>query len=288
MTDATRRAAMTERAARAGGAVAREAFRGAYETETKDGKNDLVTTADHESQRQIVATVTEEFTDEPFVCEESPDGPAAPTPAVIDTDPVPAPDRLEAVPETGPAWVVDPIDGTNNFVRGLPTWTTSVASVVDGEVVAAATYQPTTGDSFTVGPDSATRDGTALAVSERTDPEAFTVALTGLYGSDPAMIGGLVEQSGEVFGDFRRLGSMQATLAAVADGGLDGCLTPHDTNPWDTMAGVAMVRAAGGAVTDVTGEPWTPEATGLIASNGAAHDRFVAVAEQAIQIGPEA
>lgn len=290
MSDFTRRAAMCERAARAGGAVAREAYRGSYSVETKSDRNDLVTTADHEAQQQVVATIFEDFADEPFVAEESPDGPAAPTPAVIDEQapPVPRPDRLEGVPETGPTWVVDPIDGTNNFVRGIPLWASVVACVVDGEVVGAATYLPVTGDIYTLGPESAARDGTPLSVSERTDPAVFTVALTGLSGTDPGAGGRLVESVEATFGDFRRLGSMQATLAGVADGALEGCLTPYETNPWDTIAGVAMVRAAGGTVTDLAGEPWGPTATGLIASNGEAHDRLLEVAQSATQLGPEA
>ncbi|QSG11830.1 Archaeal fructose-1,6-bisphosphatase or related enzyme of inositol monophosphatase family [Halapricum desulfuricans] len=180
MNDARQRAAIVERAARAGGAVARDAFRGPLTIETKADKNDLVTDADRETQRQIVHTVAQEFPDEPFVCEEElePAGDAAGLPSQH-TGPM-----VEAVPETGPCWVVDPIDGTANFARGNVLWANSVAAVVDSETVAAATYLPAVQDIYTAGLENATRNGQRLAVSERTDPETFAVALVAAWSNE--------------------------------------------------------------------------------------------------------
>ncbi|MDZ7730119.1 MAG: inositol monophosphatase family protein [Natrialbaceae archaeon] len=73
------------------------------------------------------------------------------------------------------------------------------------------------------------------------------------------------------FGDIRRFGSAQIELATVAAGGLEAAVTDVPAYPWDTVAGVAMVRAAGGTVTDLEGEPWKPDARGMVASNGAIH-----------------
>jgi myo-inositol-1(or 4)-monophosphatase len=67
----------------------------------------------------------------------------------------------------------------------------------------------------------------------------------------------------------------------VAAGSLEGTLTTVDANPWDTVAGVHMVRQAGGTVTDLDGEPWRHDSTGLVASNGEAHDELVAAARAA-------
>jgi myo-inositol-1(or 4)-monophosphatase len=77
------------------------------------------------------------------------------------------------------------------------------------------------------------------------------------------------------FGDIRRVGSMQATLALVAAGPLEGAVATGTPHPWDSSAGAALVRRAGGTVTDLRGEPWTHDSVGLVASNGRAHDRLL-------------
>lgn len=277
MPDSLHRAALAERAARAGGVVARNRFRETLAVETKASKNDVVTEVDRDAQTQVVATVREEFPDDRFLCEEelvSRSGPET-----VETEPTP----VESVPETGTAWVVDPIDGTTNFVRGLRTWTTSVAAISDGATVGAATYMPSTGDLYASGPETATRDGTSLSVSERTDPETFVVTPVGWWElDDRAEFGRLCTAVVERFGDMRRIGSFQATLAFIAEGALDGAVCPTPTYPWDTLAGVHMVRRAGGRVTDLDGAPWSHDSVGLVASNGEAHDELVAAANAAL------
>jgi len=285
MSDSRQRTAVVERAARAGGAVARDAFRGTLTIDTKSNKNDLVTDADRETQRQIVHTIADAFPDEPFVCEEDIDiratteagGDDSTGPAVTQTGPM-----VESVPDTGPCWVVDPIDGTANFARGNVLWASSVASVVDGETVAAATYLPVVQDIYTAGPESATRNGQRLAVTDRTDPETFAVGLVAAWPSDRSgRLGALVQAVNERFGDSRRYGTLQATLGFVASGELEAAVTTEPTTPWDTIAGVELVRSAGGAVTDVDGNRWTRDSDGLVASNGNAHDEVLAAVEQA-------
>ena len=276
MADAHRRAAMVERAARAGGAVARQSFREAVRVETKADKNDPVTEADRDAQRQVIATIQGEFPDDAILAEED----ALPV-GLGDSDGLA--DRLvDELPESGDAWVVDPIDGTANFARGMGLWTTSVAAVVDREPVAAASYAPTAGDVYTAGPDSATRDGTTLSVSETDDPETFLVGLVGRwYPGNADEFGGLSETLTERTGDTRRFGTMQATLAYLSDGGLDAVVGPMEHAPWDSLAGVHLVREAGGTVTDVNGDPWSVDSEGLVASNGEAHEELL----DAVQAG---
>lgn len=282
MQDVRQRTALVERAARAGGAVARDAFRGPLTVDTKADKNDLVTDADRETQRQIVHTIAEEFPDEPFVCEEEPDTEAIETaengsnsPPSQRTGPM-----VEAVPDTGPCWVVDPIDGTANFARGSVLWASSVAAVVDGETVAAATYLPAVQDIYTAGPDSATRNGQRLVVSDRTDPETFAVALVAAWSADRSeRFGGLARTINQRFGDSRRYGTLQGTLGFVASGELEAAVTTEPTTAWDTLAGVKLVRSAGGVVTDLHGDHWTIGSDGLVASNGEAHEELLAAVE---------
>jgi len=64
---------------------------------------------------------------------------------------------------------------------------------------------------------------------------------------------------------------MQGVLALVAAGSLDAAFMPRRPHPWDAVAGVHLVRRAGGTVTALDGEPWTPERTGLVVSNGERH-----------------
>ena len=264
MDDATARTATAERAARAGGAVARERFREPLDVETKTGPLDVVTAADREAQRAVIAAIEgeEEFAGEPLVCEENSSPPGTDT------------SIGKSLPETGRAWVVDPIDGTANYVRGLRHWTTSVAAVENGEPVGAATRLPALGDSYTAGPEGATRNGERVTVSDRTDPATCTLGLLGWWGGErePASIHRVGSNR---FGGFRRFGSMQATLALVAAGGLDGAVTRVSPHPWDTIAGVHLVRAAGGTATDIHGDRWTDGASGLVVSNGRIHDRLV-------------
>jgi len=284
MADAHRRAAMAERAARAGGAVARQAFRGDLRVETKADRNDPVTETDRDAQRQVVATVRQEFPGDAIMAEEDAlpvgfGGPEDENEAEEEgTDPL-----VEELPETGDAWVVDPIDGTANFARGLGLWTTSVAAVVDREPVGSATYVPVAGDIYTAGPDSANRDGTTLEVSERDDPRTFAAGVVGRWVADGAgEFGALCTALVERLGDSRRFGSMQATLAYLADGGLDAVVGPMAHAPWDSVAGVHLVREAGGTVTDVHGDPWTVDSEGLVASNGRSHEAVLDAVQSAL------
>lgn len=262
MTDATRRAALAERAARAGGIVAKETFREQLAVETKSNKNDVVTQADRDAQAQVVSTIRQEFPDEVLVCEES-----GTPPGEDDAD------IRQSMPDSGRAWVVDPIDGTANYVRGMRFWGTSVAAVTDGDPVAVATYLPAEQDIYTAGPESVTLNGNEMTVSDRTDPETFAVGLIGWWPTRQSeRYTELFGAAASRFGDVRRLGCLQGVLALVASGSLDGAFMPETPHPWDAIAGVHLIRRAGGTATDVHGERWEHDSEGLVVSNGEAHD----------------
>ena len=255
MTDTERRATLATRAAEAGGRVALESFRERLAVETKSGKTDVVTQADRDAQQRVVELIREE-SDEPIVAEET--------------------DARKSVPETGPAWIIDPIDGTSNYVRGLRIWGTSVAVVEDGEPVAAATVLPALSDAYLAGGEDVTLNGDPVTVSERDDPETFAVAPTYLRYDQPERYAATIGELGTRFGDLRRFGCSQATLAAVAGGSLEAAVTNVRMSPWDTIAGVHMIRQAGGTATDLAGEPWRHDSRGLVASNGTAHEEVLA------------
>jgi len=254
-------ATVTEESARAGAAVAAERFRTEIDVERKDGKTDVVTAADRDAQRAVAERIRETFPDATILGEED--------------------ETTTTVPATGRVWVVDPIDGTNNYVRGNRRWATSVACLEDETTVAAATILPAVEDCYLGTAEGVYRNGREVTVSARTDPELFQVAPTIWWDFDrraefAAATTGIVER----FADLRRIGSAQAALALLAAGSLDGVITNVETNPWDTLAGVAMIRWAGGTVTDLDGDRWRHDDRGLVASNGKAHDEVLAAARE--------
>jgi myo-inositol-1(or 4)-monophosphatase len=255
MNDSSR-VAVAERAAEAGGAVALDTFRDGIAVETKNGKTDVVTQADRDAQARVVEVIREAYPDDPIVGEED--------------------EELKAVPEEGAAWIIDPIDGTNNYVRNLRVWATAVAAVVDGEPVAAAVVLPAMDDSYVAGDDRTERNGVPVSVSDDADPETCVVTPTFWWDFDSRdQYTAAGREIVSRFGDMRRFGSAQAALAFVADGALDGALTNLVANPWDTVAGAHLIRQAGGEVTDVQGDHWRHDSCGLVASNGAVHDHVL-------------
>ncbi|MCU4718223.1 inositol monophosphatase family protein [Halapricum hydrolyticum] len=250
--------AVAERAADAGADLAMEYFRGDVAVETKATSMDLVTEADRRAQKRIVEVVREYDPDAAIVAEEQ--------------------DFRKTVPDSGEAWVIDPIDGTTNFVHGLLTWAPAVAVVRDGDPVAGAVVAPARDERYLAGPERATGDGASLAVSDRSDPDSFVVAPILRYSgsrADRERFAGLTTRLVTELGDVRRLGSAQVTLALVAAGSLDATVGPFPPHAWDTVAGAHMVERAGGTVTDLAGDSWTPDSDGIVATNGGAHDAIL-------------
>lgn len=259
------RSSVVREAAAAGGAVANDLFRTDLTAETKDGKTDYVTRADRETQRRVVEVIREHYPDAVVVGEEN--------------------NARKHVPGDETAWVVDPIDGTNNYVRGLRHWCTSVAALEDGDPVAAANALPAVGDTYLASPHGVERNGEDVSVSSRTDPERFTVAPTVWWDFDRRReYAAATEAIVTRFGDLIRLKSVQTVLALVAAGSIEGAITNVDVNPWDSIAGAYMVQQAGGTVTDIHGDPWQHDSRGLVASNGAAHGQLLAAAAEIEQL----
>ncbi|MFC7058726.1 inositol monophosphatase family protein [Halovenus salina] len=243
------------------GSIAMDLFRTDLEVDTKQGKTDVVTRADEEAQAAAVAVLEDAYPDAVIVGEED--------------------DQQQAVPDEGMAWLIDPIDGTNNYVTGNRRWATSVACVVDGRPVAAVNTMPALGDTYVGTADGLRRNGSPSTVSERTDPETFRVAPIIWWPRDrrdeyAAASKAILTR----FGDMLRFGSAQAALSLVAGGGIEGVVTNVEANPWDSVAGAAMVEWAGGTVTDLDGDDWHHDSRGLVASNGTAHDVVLDAAQE--------
>ena len=254
-----------QRAAQAGGDVAMGLFRNGITSEQKSGKNDVVTRADHDSQAAIVS------------CLDSGRGPDLPVVAEEG-------DAPKAVPDTGAAWVVDPIDGTSNYARGTRLWTVSVAFVSYGEPVVGVTHCPALGDTYVAEASRTRCNEQSVSTSDRTDLETFSVApLFGKHARNRSAYRRAVDVILEHFGDNWNVGSGQLSLAMVASGELDAAVSAIELRPWDTVAGVHLVRQAGGVVTDLDGERWTHDADSLVASNGRCHDELLARFDDALE-----
>jgi len=245
-------------AAREGAALAADLFRTPLDVATKASATDYVTEADTGAQRRIVDRVTGAYPDDGIVGEEG--------------------DRRKRLRTGETAWVIDPIDGTTNYVRGIPFWATSVAAVEDGETVAAVNCLPAVGVEYCAGTEATTRDGEETEVSDETALETSIVAPTLRYGREHGeAYGRLLDTLSPAVGDVRRLGSAQTTLSLVAGGRIDAAVGVGRSHPWDTVAGVHLIRQAGGTVTDLAGDPWTPRSEGLVASGGGIHDDLLAL-----------
>lgn len=172
-------------------------------------------------------------------------------------------------------WIVDPLDGTTNFLHGIPHFAISIALERDGQPFAGVIYDPSRDEiywaekgigAFMVGAYTSER---RLRVSARRNVAEALIA-TGMpykgrasHPEYPAMLGAMEEASAGV----RRFGSAALDLAYVAAGRYDG-YWEFALSPWDIAAGVLIVREAGGLVTEVDGGPNMMQSGDILATNG--------------------
>lgn len=210
---------------REAGAVALAAFRdrGSLAVQTK-GTQDWVTNVDLEVEALIRARLAERFPGDAIVGEET------------DHD-----------PETGnTAWVIDPVDGTTCFMLGLPQWCVVLTYTIDARPVVAAIYAPVTDELFhaTAG-GGAFLNGAPIRVAEADDIGAGLIAVGANEHGEPhksaAFIGNLVADGGM----YIRVGACALALCYVASGRLLAAYEPK-VMPWDDLAGMLLVREAGG------------------------------------------
>jgi myo-inositol-1(or 4)-monophosphatase len=169
--------------------------------------------------------------------------------------------------------IVDPLDGTTNYLHGFPAYAVSIGALVDGELAAAVVLDIPRNECYTaVRNGGAFRDGHPIRVSSITDP-ALALIATGVPFRKPEQIERYLRQLPKVLATtsgIRRAGSAAIDLAHVACGRVDGFWELR-LAPWDVAAGILLVREAGGLVTDFDGTPSTPAAAGYVAGNPAMH-----------------
>ena len=180
-----------------------------------------------------------------------------------------------------PRWVVDPIDGTSNFLHGIPHFAISIAVEEPrpdgrGEVTQGLVYQPLTDESFWAEKGrGAWLQDKRLRVSARRDMSEALVA-TGIpfkgHG-DFAQWARIFAAIGPEVAGIRRFGSAALDLAWVAAGRFDA-FWESDLKPWDVAAGMLLVREAGGFVTDFRGQDRAMERNEFLAANESLHSRL--------------
>ena len=172
-------------------------------------------------------------------------------------------------------WVIDPLDGTSNYLRGLPHWCVSIALVENGEPQHAVIFDPLRNELFTASKGyGAVLNDKRIRVAERKSLEGALIA-TGFHPRERARTGAQLECVRQLLTqaeDIRRTGSAALDLAYTACGRIDAYFEAG-VMPWDIAAGVLLVREAGGRVCDFKGSPTAPmdgrslESRSLLACN---------------------
>ncbi|MBM7568007.1 inositol monophosphatase family protein [Paenibacillus sacheonensis] len=238
----------------------------------KYSAQDLVTEVDKGAETMIRNLVGTHFPDHSFLGEEGVQpGPEASTKA------------LQSVQDAEYLWIVDPIDGTTNFVHGFPFFSVSIALAYRGEVIVGVVYDPMRDELFVAekGKGAYVR-GRRMAVSGETTLGESLLA-TG-FPADPNYAQPLNMKQLQALApqvrNIRSAGSAALHMAYVASGRLTG-FWEIGLNSWDLAAGALLVKESGGTVTDMQGNDYHLGVRHVAASNGRVHGEFVNALQQA-------
>lgn len=225
------------RAARsAGNLIARNIGQHDQFSVEEKNKDDLVTDIDRECERTVTSILLKSFRDHSVLGEEG---------------------GVTGNPDSEYQWVIDPIDGTTNFVQGIAHSAVSIALKHNGKTEVGVVFDPMLNEMFTAARgEGASLNGRRIRVAERTSLNGAIIGTafpTRYRERMPAyldLFGRLINNCA----DIRRMGAASLDLCYVACGRFDGYLE-QGLKPWDFAAGELIVREAGGVVTDFMGEP---------------------------------
>lgn len=227
---------IAEQAARRGGEVLLQ-WRGRVKAREK-GPRDLVTEADWASQHAIEELLLRRFPDHNFLGEEDPQ-------------------QLAQLSAEAPCWVVDPLDGTTNFVHGMPTFAVSVALMQQGKVEVGVVYNPVSDECFRASRGGgAELNGEQIRASDcgQLSQAMVAASFSAQVSDDSAEVRRFVQVLTRCQA-LRRLGSAALNLCYVAAGRLDAYWATS-VKAWDMAAGALLIEEAGGVVTQFDGGPW--------------------------------
>lgn len=242
-------------ATEAGAAELKKCFNGSFTVSHKEGINNLVTQADFASDKAIRKVIKSVFPEHGIVSEEDED----------------------VVSESDYKWIIDPIDGTVNFANGIPICCVSIGLEYKGKMLLGAVYNPIMEEYyFAEKGKGATLNGQKISVSQKKEvlQSCLVTGFPYTYLEDengPLQVFSRLIKKGI---PVRRLGSAAIDLCWVAAGRFDG-FYEHQLHAWDSAAGFLIVEEAGGKVTNLKGETYSPYEFGIIATNGKIHDELV-------------
>ena len=220
-------------ARRAGDVIVRSLDRVGTLVVSEKGRNDFVSEVDRAAEQVLIAAIRKAYPSHGFLAEES-----------------------GALAGDDYTWVIDPLDGTTNFLHGFPQFAVSVACRHRGRAEVAVVFDPTRGELFTAERGAGTQlDGRRLRVSQRTGLEGALVGTGFPYRENRKWLGpylAMLEQVMNATAGVRRPGAASLDLAYVAAGRLDA-FWEVGLSPWDTAAGNLLITEAGGRVGDFTG-----------------------------------
>ena len=245
-----------EAAGRAG-KVLLDRFHGPREIRYK-GPANPVTDADLMAEKACLEVLRDEYPDFGILSEES--------------DPVEG--------RSGYTWVVDPLDGTRNYVTGIPHFAVVVALARGDDVVLGVTYDPMRNESFTadVG-GQALLNGSPMSVSAKEEMADCVLGFDLGYASQRALHAlSMVQTLWPGFMSLRLMGSSALGLAYAACGRVD-IYFHHHLEPWDVASGLPLVAAAGGRIVDRHGAPARLRSGSVVASSPRLVDRFLSATE---------
>jgi myo-inositol-1(or 4)-monophosphatase len=224
------------------------------EARTKGHPYNPVTIYDHRAEKAIVGILATEHPGDGILSEESP----------------------ESAGTSGRRWIVDPLDGTSNFLAGIPQFAVSVALAVGEEIAVGCVHDPVRDETFTAVRGAGTHlNGRSIQVSRRAtlDGAVLGVGLSFHPERRAEMLGQLSPILPRA-GVLRTLGSAALDFAYVAGARYDA-VWYLALDPWDVAAGGLLIEEAGGRLTNLVGAPMLDPRLGVVASNGRLHDGFL-------------
>jgi len=244
-------------AVKAGAAELARFFNKSFVVSNKEGINNLVTEADHASEKAIFDVIKSQFPDHYILSEEAG--------AIIQ--------------DSSYKWIIDPIDGTVNFAHSIPLCCVSIAVEYNGEIILASVYNPLMNELFFAekGKGSTLNDK-QIRVSKKQHVlnaclvTGFPYTYLDVPNGPLQIFEKLIRKGIPV----RRLGSAATDLCWVAAGRFDG-FYEHKLQAWDSAGGYLIVEEAGGKVTDFQGNKFSPYQPHILATNGEIHNEMLAV-----------
>jgi fructose-1,6-bisphosphatase/inositol monophosphatase family enzyme len=250
------------------------------------GRGNLVTASDLASERAIHAVLRDEYPDHSILSEETAPGWVG-TGSGVRGQGSGLPSSLDPRPTTldpegsggGWLWVVDPLDGTRNYLSGIPTFCINIALCHNEEPLLALTFEPVRGEEFLAQRGGgATLNGRPMRASTKESVLASVLAVDMGYDDERAARAlSLVSELWPGMQSLRVIGSAALGLAYSACGRFD-LFVHHMLYPWDIAAGILLVREAGGLITGRDGEPIGIRSEGVIAGAPGAHADFLRLA----------